>query len=91
MKKRLLISIVGKVQGVTYRGNTKKYAESLNIKGWVKNNSDGAVSIVAEGEEEKLQQLVEWCEEGPRYANVKKISTSWENYIGDLHGFDIIY
>ena len=39
----------------------KRKAEELNIKGNVRNNADGSVSIEAEGEEENLQQFVEWC------------------------------
>lgn len=91
MEKRLKIRIEGKVQGVTYRYNTRNFAQKNNIKGWVKNLSDGTVSVVAEGEEKDLLKLIQWCKEGPTYAKVKKIEIEWSKYIGDLNEFDILY
>ena len=91
MKRRLRIIIIGKVQGVTYRINAQEIAQKLNLTGWVQNNQDDTVSIVAEGEEESLDELLKWCKSGPRYAEVKSIDIKWEKYIGDLKGFDILY
>lgn len=39
------IIATGKVQGVGFRNFTKKYADSLNLKGSVENLSDGSVEI----------------------------------------------
>ena len=54
--KHLSIHVSGKVQGVFFRASTKEKAEEFNIKGNVRNNADGSVSIEAEGEEENLQE-----------------------------------
>ena len=59
MNKRLHLIIHGKVQGVLFRDNTRKEAQSLGLTGWVKNNPDGTVEAMIEGEEDKLKDLFE--------------------------------
>jgi acylphosphatase len=70
--KHLSIHVSGNVQGVFFRASTKEKAEKFNIKGSVRNNADGSVSIEAEGEEENLRQFVEWCKQGPKFAHVER-------------------
>jgi acylphosphatase len=48
-------------------------ARKLGLLGWVKNEGDGSVSIVAQGEKEKLDELVSWCQEGPEGAKVDNV------------------
>ena len=91
MKKRVKLNIRGKVQGVWFRGSTEKEAIKLNIKGWVKNNSDGSVSVVAEGDEEALKTLIQWCKHGPTGARVDDIEVSWLDYRGEFQNFQIRY
>ena len=69
------IIISGKVQGVFFRASTQEQANRLNIRGWVRNEADGSVRIEAEGEPEALQQLITWCQQGPRYAQVTSVDT----------------
>ena len=69
--KHVLINVQGKVQGVFFRASTKEKADELGIKGWVRNNHDGSVSISAEGETETLKRFVEWCRVGPPRARVE--------------------
>ena len=68
---KLLIS--GKVQGVWYRKSSSIKAEELNLKGTVRNLEDGRVEIVASGEKEDLERLVNWCKKGPELAIVDNI------------------
>lgn len=49
MKKRIVLKIYGRVQGVFFRDSTKRKAEELDLLGWVRNEAGGAVQIVAEG------------------------------------------
>ncbi len=91
MKKRLQLKIAGRVHGVTFRIKTKSLADKLNICGWVKNNKDGTVGILAEGDENNLLNFIKWCQEGPRYAKVKTVDVEQLKYIGDLEGFVILY
>ena len=70
--KHFSIHITGKVQGVFFRASAKEKADELHIKGLAQNNTDGSVSIEAEGEEETLQRFVEWCKKGPRLSRVDR-------------------
>ncbi len=78
----------GRVQGVFYRASTQKIAESLGLFGWVKNCGDGSVEIYAEGNKDQLEELIEWCRQGPPLALISKIDLSWIEAEG-LSSFDI--
>lgn len=68
------LEISGRVQGVSYRYSTKKRALELGLKGMVKNRADGTVYAEIEGEKEALQQMIDWCWQGPSYAKVEKVN-----------------
>ncbi len=65
--------IRGKVQGVFFRGSAREKAEELGVRGEVKNLPDGSVWLVAEGEEEAVNELIAWCYEGPLRAEVQEV------------------
>ncbi len=65
--KRIIVR--GRVQGVFFRYNTKKYADEHNIKGYVRNLSNGSVEIVAD----KLDGLIEFCKSNPGYSEVSDV------------------
>jgi acylphosphatase len=75
--KKLHAYISGRVQGVWYRASTQKTAKSLGIVGWIRNLTDGRVELVAVGDEASLNQLLEWCYQGPELAEVTHIDVSW--------------
>ncbi len=75
--KRLHLLIRGKVQDVSYRYFTKKKAEEFNIKGWVRNNPDGSVEVMADGEEDTLKKFLEECRKGPSSADVESVDVEW--------------
>lgn len=77
-----MIRVTGKVQGVFYRATTQKQANLLNIKGWVRNESDGSVLIDAEGDAAALVQFVDWCQQGPQMARVSGVSLTEESVAG---------
>lgn len=62
----------------------------MGLTGYVKNKSDGSVKIVAEGEEKKLQELIDFCYNVPS-ARVEKIDAKWGEAIGEFGGFCIRY
>lgn len=87
--KRVEIKVTGLVQGVFFRQGVKEEAERLGIVGFVKNEPDGSVRIIAEGEEEKLQKLVEWCREGTEFSKVEKVEVEWEEARDESDEFSI--
>jgi len=72
-KRGAIIRVFGKVQGVGFRYYTQKKALELDITGFVQNRPDGSVYIEAEGEEEKLDAFILWCNEGPGWARISNV------------------
>ena len=89
IKKRAIIKVYGKVQGVFFRHSTKLMAQEFGLKGFVRNEIDGSVLIVAEGEAERLNELIKWARIGPPSAEVKNIEIKWEDYQGEFNEFFI--
>jgi len=88
---RLRIKIYGIVQGVFFRTNAMEKSTKLGLKGWVMNNKDGSVEILADGKEEKIKELVEWCKIGPGLARIDRIEITEEKPKEKLHNFKIRY
>lgn len=65
--------VTGRVQGVFFRAATKQKADTLQLKGWVRNLASGEVEVLAVGEEEALNQFEVWLHRGPRAAQVTKV------------------
>ena len=82
MPKHFNITIHGRVQGVGFRRAARDHAHYWNIKGFVKNTSDGLVYIEAEGDENSLSQFIQWCHQGPPFARVKEVDVLLGNWIG---------
>jgi acylphosphatase len=83
----LLIS--GKVQGVFFRETSRRLAEKLNVKGWIKNTSDGNVEALVTGDEKALNDFVNFCKEGPERAAVDEVKVSKQQRI-DFDKFEVI-
>lgn len=70
----LYIIVEGKVQGVCFRAYAKEKADSLGIKGWIKNSPNrNKVEIAAQGDKKQLDTFIDWCRQGPTSAHVSNI------------------
>ncbi|MCR4392363.1 MAG: acylphosphatase [Candidatus Acetothermia bacterium] len=87
MNKRVHLFIAGRVQGVFFRAHARDLAQRLGLVGFARNLPDGRVEVVAEGDEEKLQELVRFCHRGPPLAEVTGVDVRWEEPTGELRGF----
>jgi len=76
MTRHYNITVIGKVQGVSYRFTTHAKAIKLGLTGFVRNMPDDSVYIEAEGEEENINKLIEWCYAGPPLAKVKEVKAT---------------
>jgi acylphosphatase len=74
--KHYRIMVRGVVQGVYFRAHTQAEAQKLGLHGFVRNEPDGSVYIEAEGDENDLKQLVQWCHEGSPQAVVETVDVS---------------
>lgn len=70
------LRVTGKVQGVFYRKYTQKAAIERNITGWVRNNLDGSVEILAEGTLDDIESLRLWCFSGSPKSKVLNVAVS---------------
>lgn len=91
MQKRLECTIFGRVQGVLFRDFVRRHARALGVTGFVRNQPDGTVEVVAEGEESILGQLLVFLHKGPLFANVLKINETWREATDRYTEFTIVY
>lgn len=66
--KTVTMKVTGLVQGVGFRWTTQMIAQELGITGTVKNNPDGSVYIVAQGEELPLEHFIKKIKASPSVA-----------------------
>lgn len=88
---RLEAIIHGLVQGVGYRYFVLRHARRLGLRGWVRNLADGSVEVLAEGERERLQELLGLLHEGPSGAEVNSVDERWSSTEGVYKIFDITH
>ena len=86
---RLIVS--GRVQGVFYRHGCREKAEELGVRGYVRNLTDKNVEVVAQGAEENVRQLIQWCHKGPPRAEVKDVIIKKITCLEECGGFEICY
>ena len=66
-------TVTGDVQGVGFRWAAQGEAERLGVVGRVRNRTDGAVEVVAQGDRSALDAFAAWLEQGPRQARVADV------------------
>jgi acylphosphatase len=79
----------GRVQGVGFRWFVEREAHILGIAGWVRNNHDGSVEVLAQGTRDQLSGLHSRLREGPRAARVDNVEVLEANPISGLSAFRI--
>lgn len=70
---RRRVIVHGYVQGVFFRDSTRLLAERHAVAGWARNNPDGSVEAVFEGNPDAVEKLVAYAHEGPRGASVASV------------------
>ncbi len=89
--ERLVAEVHGLVQGVGFRYFAYGAARKLDLKGFVRNDPDGVVTVVAEGPREALEALLEALHTGPELAEVDEVDEIWETPRGRFDGFSVEY
>lgn len=79
----------GRVQGVGFRWFVEYEAQILQIAGWVRNNPDGTVEILAQGTRDQLAGLHSRLREGPRAARIDEVEVSEAQPVAGLTSFQI--
>ena len=79
----------GRVQGVGFRWFVEREAHILGISGWVRNNHDGSVEVLAQGTRDQLSGLHSRLREGPRAARVDAVEVCEASPVAGLSSFRI--
>ncbi len=90
MRIKAHVVFAGRVQGVFFRANTLRCAESLSLVGWVRNTGDGCVEAVFEGEEDDVRKAIDWCEHKQPHADVTSKKVEFSEPSGSYHEFSIV-
>ncbi len=90
-KSAISVRITGRVQGVFFRAETRKAAESLQIEGYVKNMTDGSVQAYFQGSKYQLEKMLAWCRDGAPLSKVEGVDSQPVAILPELEGFQIRY
>jgi acylphosphatase len=90
VKVRAHVFFGGRVQGVFFRAHTLDCAKSLGLTGWVRNNPDGRVEAVFEGEDGAVTQAIDWCSTKQPYAEVDSKEVKMSKATGEFRMFSIV-
>ena len=69
------VRVTGRVQGVGYRAWAADAARALRLRGWVRNDPDGAVTALLAGPRDAVDAMLEAMLRGPRHAAVAAVAT----------------
>jgi acylphosphatase len=91
MLERAEVIFMGKVQKVSFRAYTRRYAITAGVHGWVRNLPDGTVQAVFEGERSEIEGVIHrLCVEHP-VAEVKRFEIKWSPSTGEYDSFAILH
>lgn len=83
--------VKGKVQGVGFRAYVEDAATQLQLKGWVKNEPNGDVTIVAQGTPDTLREFVEYLHEGSLLSKVEAVDVEWRDGEVTFYDFSVLH
>ena len=89
-KKQMRFVVYGHVQGVGFRYFIFRMANSLNLNGYTKNNYDGSVEVLAEGDITSLDTLYENIKIGPSRSIVENVKKEDREFSGKHCNFKIV-
>ncbi len=91
MLKEIQCKISGRVQTVMFRDFVQRKARGLSLAGTVENKEDGSVCVIAQGDEETLNKLIEHMHKGPFLARVLRVDVIWREPSQKFQNFQILY
>ncbi len=78
----------GRVQGVGFRFTAQRFAVDLGLTGWIQNWPTGDVALYAEGESERIKDLVEKLRS---HFSIQDVKTTEGPFSGLYTSFDVRY
>ena len=89
MAKLARILIEGRLQGMHFRLKTEEKARQLGLTGFVRILSDGRIEIEAQGQENELEALLDWCQEEPHNSQIKSILYRYDDINKQYNTFSV--
>ena len=83
---RKRFSFSGYVQGVGFRWRARRAAEAAGVTGWVRNETDGSVTMEIQGEEDQIDQVILAIERGP-YIRIENLDVKDVPVVEDEYDF----
>ena len=90
MRVTVRIRVSGRVQGVSFRAMLQAHALRHGVDGWVRNQDDGSVEALLQGEDTAVERVVDWSRRGPPRANVTYLERETLSSHPAQSGFDIL-
>jgi len=79
----------GEVQGVGYRYFVVEKAQALGLRGYVRNERNGDVEVLAQGPRPALERFLAQLRRGPSAAYVTEVETTWGQPTEHFRGFHV--
>lgn len=90
MKKvRLRILIEGRLQAMNFRFNAQRQANHLGLVGFVRNLSDGRIEVEVQGAEDKVKQILDWCQDEPHGSQIRSILFRYDEPLNRYSDFSV--
>ena len=87
--KTVDVKVSGLVQGVYYRSSARREGALRGLRGWVRNESDGSVTLRLQGAAAAVDAMLDWCRVGPPAARVSRLTVSDAPADETLHDFEV--
>jgi acylphosphatase len=84
---RLRILIEGRFQGMNFRFKSQQKAKDLNLVGFIRNLSDGRIEIDAQGDQENVDALLNWCQEEPHGSHITSLLYRYDEPVRSYNDF----
>ena len=88
MRVCYIATITGIVQGVYFRASAQNMAIDLGLSGYANNLENGSVEVMACGDEDNVQKMIEWLNHGPEEAEVDSVNAE-QTHLRDINHFSI--
>ncbi len=79
------------MQGVGFRWFVQQRAKNFAVSGYVKNLDNGDVEIEAEGDRDRVEQLLKSVKVGPTFSKVRDVIIEWQQFAGKYDSFDTTF
>lgn len=86
---RLRILIEGRLQAMNFRFNAQRQANRLGLVGFVRNLSDGRIEVEVQGAEDKVKQILDWCQDEPHGSQIRSILFRYDEPLNRYSDFSV--